>query len=409
MADASNPRVRVLAFDSAGSACSAALWQDGRIVAHRLAPMEHGHAEALIPMVQAVMAEAGVGYSDLDLVAAGTGPGSYTGVRVGLAAARAIASAAGKPLSGVSNFDAVVAACAPDRPGLVAIETRRADLYIQLFAPNGDADSPPTIVAEDGLATLFDGADRVLVAGDAAGRACDLLTAAGRTAQIHPSAQHADARFIAALAAERWLVGGKTGSTEPIYLRPPDARTVAERAAAKLAQTTNLTNNLATKLITAEAVHGPVIAGLQHRCFDERWSAEAMSALLAQPGVAGALLVAADSQIPLGYGVLRSVAGEAEILTIGVDPRYRRAGHGRRILADLIARAHAAGADMVFLEVAAMNKAAKTLYETSGFAMVGRRAGYYRGPQGIDDGLTYRLDLRLAQAIEPPLSPSNSA
>jgi ribosomal-protein-alanine N-acetyltransferase len=155
---------------------------------------------------------------------------------------------------------------------------------------------------------------------------------------------------------------------------------------------------LATNLITADAVHGPVMAALQHRCFDERWSAEAMSALLSQPGVAGTLLVAADSQVPLGYGVVRSVAGEAEILTIGVDPRYRSAGHGRRILADLIARARAAGAEMVFLEVAARNKAARLLYETAGFAMVGRRAGYYRGPQGIDDGLTYRLDLRPAQA-----------
>jgi tRNA threonylcarbamoyladenosine biosynthesis protein TsaB len=386
---------KVLALDSAGSACSAAVWQGGRIVAHRLAPMEHGHAEALIPMVQAVMAEAGVGYDDLDLIAAGTGPGSYTGVRVGLAAARAIASAAGKPLTGVSNFDAVVAACAPDRPDLVAIETRRADLYIQLFTPTGDADSPPTILAEAELAALFDGTDHVLVAGDAAGRAADLLNAAGRAARTHPTARHADARFIAALAVDRWLQDDKTRSTEPIYLRPPDARTVAERAAAKRAQTTNL----ATNLITADAVHGPVMAALQHRCFDERWSAEAMSALLSQPGVAGTLLVAADSQVPLGYGVVRSVAGEAEILTIGVDPRYRSAGHGRRILADLIARARGAGAEMVFLEVAARNKAARLLYETAGFAMVGRRAGYYRGPQGIDDGLTYRLDLRPAQAI----------
>jgi ribosomal-protein-alanine N-acetyltransferase len=106
------------------------------------------------------------------------------------------------------------------------------------------------------------------------------------------------------------------------------------------------------------------------------------------------LLLAADSQVPLGYGLLRSAAGEAEILTFGVDPRHRRSGHGRRILADLIQRARAAGAELMFLEVAAANKSAKALYEAAGFVMVGRRAGYYHGPRGIDDGLTYRLDLR---------------
>ena len=158
---------------------------------------------------------------------------------------------------------------------------------------------------------------------------------------------------------------------------------------------------LATNLVAASAAHGPVLAALQQRCFDERWAAEAMTALLAQPGVAGTLLVAADSQVPLGYGVMRSAAGEAEILTFGVDPRYRRAGHGRRILADMIGRARDAGAEMVFLEVAATNKAARTLYEAAGFAMVGRRPGYYRGPRGVDDGLTYRLDLRISAGAEP--------
>jgi len=386
MADGHDSPLNILALDSAGSACSVALWRDGRIAAHRVAEMEHGHAEALIPMVQAVMGEAGMAYSDLDLIAAGTGPGSYTGVRVGLAAARAIASAAGKPLTGVSNFEAILAACAPDVPQLVALDTRRADLYIQLFAPNGQAESPPTIVTEEGLVALFDATDRILVAGDAAQRAANLLTAAGRSAQVHASAHHADARCIARVAIERWQREGKTRAADPIYLRPPDARTVAERAAAKSA--------LATNLVRVGATHGSVLAAIQQRCFVERWSAEAISALLSQPGVAATVLLAADSQIPLGYGMMRCVAGEAEILTFGVDPRHRRAGHGRRILADLIERARAAEAEMVFLEVAATNKAARTLYETAGFVVVGRRTGYYRDPRGVDDGLTYRLDLR---------------
>lgn len=383
MADEFPSALTVLALDSAGSACSTAVWIDGRIVARRFSEMEHGHAEALIPMVQAAMTEAGLDYADLDLIAAGTGPGSYTGVRVALAAARAIASAAGKPLSGVSNFEAIAAACAPQAPDLVAIESRRVDFYIQVFGRDGAADSPPTVIAESDLAALFAIGETVQIAGDAAERAAQTLRAAGFDARAHPNVRHADATTIAQLAAQRWRLEGKPRAAEPIYLRPPDARTVAERAAGRAA----------AEFVTATPSHGAVMAALQHKCFDERWSAEAMTTLLSQPGVAGVLLIAPDTQVPLGYGLMRAAAGEAEILTFGVDPRYRRSGLGRRILSDLIARAREAGAEAVFLEVADGNKAARALYDSTGFIQVGRRAGYYRGPRGIDDALTYRLDL----------------
>ena len=388
MANERKLTLTVLAVDSAGSACSAAVWRDGTTLAHLFAPMEHGHAEALIPMVQEVMATAGLDYADVDLIAAGTGPGSYTGVRVGLAAAQAIASAAGKPLTGVSNFDAVFAACAPAIPSLVALETRRADLYVQLFNATGEIDSPPTIVTEDDLPALFDTAEPILVAGDAAPRAVELLRTAGRDARVHASARHADAAILARIAAKRWAAAPKPRPAQPIYLRPPDARTVAERDAAK-----DKIRRAPASLIVAGPAHGAVMAALQNRCFDERWSSDSVTALLSQPGVAGSLLIANDSQVPLGYGLLRCVADEAEILTFGIDPRFRRAGHGRRLLDDMIARARVAGARMVFLEVAEGNRAARALYELLGFKLIGRREGYYRSIRGIDAALTYRLDL----------------
>jgi tRNA threonylcarbamoyladenosine biosynthesis protein TsaB len=399
MANGGSLALTVLALDSAGSACSAALLQGGTILARAFAPMEHSHAEALIPMVQKVMATAELDYGDLDLIAVGTGPGSYTGVRVGLAAAQAIASAAAKPITGVSNFDVLFAACTPEAPNLVALDTRRADLYVQLFKTTGEIDSPPAIVTEDAVPALFSPNETILVAGDAAPRAVELLRTAGRSARTHPSAHHADAAIIARIAAERWMAEARPRPVQPIYLRPPDARTVAERDAAKNQQT----RRAPASLIVAGPTHGAVMAALQNRCFDERWSSDSVTALLAQPGVAGVLLIADDSQIPMGYGLLRCVADEAEILTFGIDPRYRRAGHGRRVLDDMIAQARAAGARMVFLEVAEGNGAARALYEASGFKTVGRREGYYRGPRGSEAGLTYRLDLA-ASSRSPNLS-----
>lgn len=379
MADDDNLSVNfaVLALDAAGGACSAALWRDGRVVARRFAEMEHGQAEALIPMVQAVMAEAGMGYATLDLIAVSTGPGSYTGVRVGIASARSIASASGKPLSGVSSFDCIRAGVTESGPLLVALETRRSDLYIELFDIDGRVLDTPAVVSEAELIARFGGTPPILVAGDAAGRAAAML----ENARIAAAPRHADAAKVAEIAAFRWLSEKTPRPAEPIYLRPPDARTVAERAAAP------------TRLISCGFSHGPVLAILQQRCFEERWSAEAMNMLLSQPGVVGILLVAEGAENPMGYGLMRVVAGEAEILTFGVDPRYRRAGHGGRILAEILARSRTLEVSALFLEVAEKNTAARALYESRGFRLAGRRIGYYRGPRGVDDALTYRLDI----------------
>jgi len=107
--------------------------------------LRHGHAEALLPMIERVMREAGLTPSQLGAVAAAIGPGGFTGIRVGLAAAHGIALAVGARLIGISSFAAVAARIAGIGEGacetlLVALDSRRAELYVQLFA--GDAGSP---------------------------------------------------------------------------------------------------------------------------------------------------------------------------------------------------------------------------------------------------------------------------
>ena len=105
--------------------------------------MMHGQAEALFPMVDDVVREAGLTPSALDVVAVTTGPGSFTGIRVGIAAARGIALAVDLPLIGVTSFEAVTKTLSSDaRTGrclLVALESRRADLYVQFFDRAGQA------------------------------------------------------------------------------------------------------------------------------------------------------------------------------------------------------------------------------------------------------------------------------
>jgi ribosomal-protein-alanine N-acetyltransferase len=119
-----------------------------------------------------------------------------------------------------------------------------------------------------------------------------------------------------------------------------------------------------------------LLAGLHAACFTERWDEAALASLLSTPG-ALAFLAAAGGE-PSGFVILRAIAGEAEIISIGVRPEMRRSGIGRGLLAAAVATAGDRGAERLFLEVAADNFPALGLYLTNGFTEVGQRRNYYR-------------------------------
>ncbi len=187
--------------------------------------MPHGQAEALLPMVDRAMRGARLEASALDLVAVTTGPGSFTGIRVGLAAARGIVLGLDIPLFGVTSFEAVAAACAPDPAGrflLVALESRRADLFIQLFSPARDALGDPAAVMPEALEQIVRAriAERSLsIAGDAAARAAAALAGRGCTGVVEDGARAAVGALREAL--RRWRRGERGSSARPLYLRQP--------------------------------------------------------------------------------------------------------------------------------------------------------------------------------------------
>lgn len=201
--------------------------------------LRHGHAEALFPMIGRVMDEAGLAPAQLDAVAAAIGPGGFTGIRVGLAAAQGIALAVGARLVGISSFAAVAARVAAISDSacemlLVALDSRRAELYVQLFA--GDAASPlapPQALLADRLgdyvASLAGGA-RVMIAGDAAEAASAALDGRMRCAIAGDSAP--DARGVIAAALIELRSAATAGPLRPLYLRSPDV-TLPKRPLAK--------------------------------------------------------------------------------------------------------------------------------------------------------------------------------
>lgn len=140
------------------------------------------------------------------------------------------------------------------------------------------------------------------------------------------------------------------------------------------------------------------MAALHARAFDEPWDEAAMRELLAMPGTFA--LALGPGPALSGFVMFRIGGGEAEILTICVDPASRRAGLGRRLAEAAVAHAMAGGAEAIFLEVADDNEAALRLYEGIGFYLVGMRPGYYRRAGAPVAARTLKLDLA------PPARPS---
>jgi len=129
--------MKILAVDTALGACSAAVLQDDRSCAHRFVAMERGHAEVLAPMVQEAMAEAGLAFADLDRLAVTTGPGTFTGQRVGLAFMRGLRIALKRPLIGITTLEAMAAAAMTETAAshaAVLHDARRSEVYFALYA-----------------------------------------------------------------------------------------------------------------------------------------------------------------------------------------------------------------------------------------------------------------------------------
>lgn len=222
----------ILALDCSAAACSVALWHDSAVVAHRFEVMTRGQAEALMPMVEAVMGLAALRYAELDLVAATVGPGSFTGLRIGLAAARGIALAAGIPVIGVTSFAAVAESVPPavqaGRHLAVAIDDRRGGIYWQEFDEGRQPVADPAAVDGDQLPALLSAWPEVpglLVVGDGA---AVLARAVGTGLPLHVElalgAEPPDAVFVARLAARLQAEAATGLPPVPLYLRAAEAR-----------------------------------------------------------------------------------------------------------------------------------------------------------------------------------------
>ena len=211
----------MLAADTALGACSVVLLDGERILAHRFEVMERGHAEALAPMVEDAMNAAGLSFAALGRLAVTTGPGTFTGQRVGLAFMRGLRVALGKPLIGVTTLSAMAhQAMAETSLGTAAAlhDARRDEVYLEIA---GAVSIEPAILPfEDAVAVLARLTGKIALAGTAAAAARARLPHAVLSGVRQP-----DALWVARLAM---TMPAADTPPKPLYLRPPDAKLPAQ-------------------------------------------------------------------------------------------------------------------------------------------------------------------------------------
>jgi tRNA threonylcarbamoyladenosine biosynthesis protein TsaB len=220
----------ILAIDTALDACAVAVLDTGsaRLIAQASQPMKRGHAEALMPLIAAVMKNAGLPFATLDRIAVTIGPGSFTGLRVGLSAARGIALAAEKPVVGLTTLSAYAAPAVSEggeHPIISAIDARHDQVYVQVVSGEGRSLIEPKVapIAEAVAASRF-GAPRLV------GNAAALLAERWPSDAAPPL--KIDTQTAPDIAWVAWLGAAADpglSPARPFYLRAPDAKPAAER------------------------------------------------------------------------------------------------------------------------------------------------------------------------------------
>jgi len=377
----------ILGVDTTQAACSAALYDAlrQRVCASNWHEMPRGHAEALPGIINTTLKQAGLAFNDIGKLATTIGPGTFSGVRIGLAAARGFALALDLPLVGITSLEAIAAGVEnyQQKTVLAAFDARRDEVYGQIFTKGQPATSPQLLSVREAasLADHIDGEVEIV------GTASEMLAELNNKLRLSHAPALPDSAIVAKLASERSAQDAVQGAVQPLYLRKADAK----------AQTPLLHIEPGKlSLSQATAAHSEILAEIHAQGFSNPWSAQSIADSLATPG-SGAMLALAGNEKdakdtrqntqqdigePLGFVIFRDVAGEREILTLAVRLDARRRKVARFLLDAMTRNAIDNRISKVFLEVSENNFAAQGLYKKRGFIACGCRKNYYTENDG---------------------------
>ena len=318
--------------------------------------MQRGHAEALPVMVKALIEKAGLAFPEVTKIVVTTGPGSFTGVRVGLSFANGLSQALNVAVHGIDVMTATQASVPKSEyPILVVHKSGESGLYH--FLKSNNSTTIETMKLEDMVEELDSFSQQILGTG-----ADDVMAAAPHIPFTRvnghdlPEAQNFTKSALAYVTEKRFA--------RPLYLRDPDAK-IHKIAPDWLVQTSPVPDLANLASIHAESFPTP-------------WGPDEIAALLS---VGGTKLLTAGTPTK-AFVLFRQTVDEAEILTLATTPSERRKGFGTSLMKFLIAALRSAKVKTLVLEVATNNAAALALYRQMGFKPAGRRKAYYDNRDG---------------------------
>ena len=404
--------MKILAVDTTGAMASVAVRDDENNIYTRSSGREMNHLQALFPMIQETLEEAGLEKKQLDMIAAAVGPGSFTGIRIGLAAARTMAQALDLPMAGVQTLEAFAYGIRQEirngsgleGPVLACpvLDARRSQVYSGAWLV--DADSIKNVVESDArdveeffklaVAQADDaGVTCMCICGDGWDSYGDDIKAliGGRKFLVSEENRYQSARQVIYGALEAAEEGRleNYNQVKPVYLRKSEAERKLE--AGQLGKKKQLKKekpqaledmnipgeNEAITMRKATAEDAEAFSKLDALCFDNPWSVRSFMGEL--DGSKEAFYVAAHNPEGklMGFCGAAYIAGEGEINRVAVHPLYRGRGIAGDMLDLVLKDAEKSGIGDITLEVREANRTAIALYKNHGFAVEGRRQGYY--------------------------------
>ncbi len=375
-----------LAIETATEHVEVAVVGPQGVAAHVVEDVGHGHTRRLAPMVHEALERAGVPARSLGWVAADLGPGSFTGVRVGLATARALALAAGAPCLGASSL-AALAHASPARRALVVplVGAGRRDVYAGFYRTGARGAvrlvAAPRVVHVDGLADAVAEAHALVpelsvrFVGPGAGRERGRLEAAWPSSTAHVFRHDGLSALDLAQAAQLRLGPGAGLPAEghecsPVYVRSAQAEERVRHA---------VTGAIPTGVRPMAPADLPQVVATERAVFSDPWSERFFLDVLSHPETHAR--VAERGGALAGYAITVLRPPLADLENIATVPGQRRNGVARALMDDALAACEAAGVRELTLEVRVSNDAAQALYRAYGFRLAGLRPGYYQHPE----------------------------
>lgn len=381
--------------------------------------------ERLVGVADGLLARLGLGPADLGAVVVGTGPGSFTGVRIGVATAKGLACGLGAPLVGASTLDAVAwGAWRAGTRGLLGVvgDAMRKEVYPGLYllgdeGPRRLFECESVMKAPEAVglwAARADAAD-IALAGDGLAKYRGLYEAAGMARVLDEGLWRPGGEGLLLAAPRLGSAGAPNGGDPalvlPVYTRLSDAEEnerarlgIAEPASARTTGVDEALGGARLQLRPMGVNDAAGAAALEARAFEglhhAPWPQQAFLDELGEPS--RVWWVAHDAGRIVGYAGGAVVAGELQVEDVAVAPERRREGVASRLLGRVAYDAQMLGATSATLEVEAGNAAAEGLYARLGFAEAGRRPGYYGAGH---DALVMRAALPLREPSELDAEP----